>query len=136
MKGIGWAAGLAAPLLLVAPAIEASAQFNRATLSSTGGRVGYHLDVSYPRFSAGDVPRGNKGGAVSGTCRTDWFDPVYSGGLPPGMQFTVKDGSLFTGTPRQPGTWRGTLSFNVRCLGGPDTTTYFRTLSVVWNIEP
>jgi len=64
----------------------ANAQFNRVHLDPTSGRVGYQLDVGYPIFHADDIPRGNKGGAVSGTCRADWFNPVYSGGLPPGMR--------------------------------------------------
>lgn len=114
----------------------ASAQFSRMHLDSTSGRVGYHLSVGFPLTSKDDLPRGNTGGAVSGSCG-QWTVPQnYQGELPPGVAFVNQGDVLFSGTPRQPGTWRGSLQLEVYCSGGPDTNRYQRFIPVTWQIDP
>lgn len=114
----------------------AEAQFNRVRLDSTNGRVGHHMSLDL-WIDADDVPRGNSGGAASGTCRSMIGRFSYSGQLPPGIKLTETHSvPVFSGTPRQAGRWQGSLSFWARCAGGPDQNPYFRTVPVSWHIEP
>ncbi len=94
----------------------ASAQFNRPYLTdSTVGRVGYHVSVGYFSIYDHDLPRGNTPRVMTGSCQLWWGNPTYSGELPPGIQFVPNSGVLFSGAPRQPGTWRGTFEFDIGC---------------------
>jgi hypothetical protein len=121
-------------IAMILPTNSASA----ARFESTSGRVGYHMDVGLPLFSKSDVPKGNKGGPITGTCQLATWNSAYSGSLPPGLKFVAgpDSDSVFSGTPRQAGSWRGTYSFDSRCTGGPDTGLYHRSIPVVFNIEP
>lgn len=117
----------------------ASAQFNNIYLpDATTGRVGFHMSIGYFSVLESDLPKGNTGRPLSGSCQLGWWDPAFSGELPPGVQFVAGQGSdaMFAGTPRQPGTWRGTFSFDVGCTGGPDTNRYHRSIPINFSIEP
>ena len=117
-------------------ATAAPAQFNRLRLEPTNGRVGYHLSAGL-WIDADDLPRGNSGGPASGSCKVMTGGYSYSGELPPGIKLAAAFGPVtFSGTPRQPGRWVGTLTYVVRCSAGPDQSLYQRTLPVHWQIEP
>src|SRR5262245_33579190 len=95
---------VAAIVLSSAFSTAAHAQFTSTSIGPSSGRVGYHLDVGV-QFYRSDPPRGNSGGAVSGTCSAEWDHSSYSGTLPPGVQFLgneVGTYNIFSGTPRQP----------------------------------
>lgn len=125
-----------AGLAVIAPLTSTSAQFNRMHLDSTFGRVGYHMSIGFPLMPKDDLPRGNTGGAISGSCGAWTVPQQYQGELPPGLTFVNKGDILFSGTPRQPGTWRGSLQLEVYCSGGPDTNRYQRSIPVTWQIDP
>lgn len=126
--------GLTAAALMISSA--AHAQFTRMYFDQTTGRVGYHMSVGFPLVVKSDVPRGNTGGAISGTCSAYMIPKNYEGELPPGLKFTNAGDVIFSGTPRQPGTWRGSLALEVYCTGGPDTNHYQRSIPITWQIEP
>lgn len=96
------------------------------------GRVGYHMDVLAPLTPQSGVPAGNTGGVGSGTCKSaiglvsdGEYAPVVYGTLPPGIALVALPGTpIFSGTPRQAGTWNVTVTMWLGCTGGPDRTIY------------
>ena len=122
--------------LFMAPSSGALAQFTQTYFDQTSGRVGYHMSVGYPLTPKTDVPKGNTGGAISGSCGSYMNLFAYNGELPPGLKFVNQGDIVFSGTPRQPGTWQGSVSAEIYCSGGPDLTRYSRTIPVTWRIEP
>lgn len=128
--------GIASAAAALSIATAASGQFNRLRLEGTTGRVGYHLSAGL-WIDADDLPRGNTGGPASGSCKAMTGGYSYSGELPPGVTLASTFGPVtFSGTPRQPGRWVGSLSFVTRCSAGPDQNLYERMLPVYWQIEP
>lgn len=121
--------------LSVLMAASASAQFNRVYLDPTTGRVGYHMSIGM-LTPLSDLPRSNGRVIEYDTCSHGMGRYAYSGEMPPGIKMAVGGQPVFTGTPRQPGTWRGTLNYSVKCTAGPDQNTYVRTIPVTWIIEP
>jgi len=126
--------GLAAALMM--PSAIAEAQFTRLHLDPTNGRVGYHMSIGF-LWSRNDLPAGNSGSVADGTCRPATGRYSYSGEMPPGIKLSETwSDPVFTGTPRQPGTWQGSLNYSVKCTAGPDQNAYERTIPVTWTIEP
>lgn len=121
-------AGLAVAIL---NSTASHAQFNRVRLDSTVGRVGYHLSAEM-KVRDDDYPRGTS----YEICAAGSGRYSYSGQMPPGIQMAVGGQPIFTGTPRQPGKWTGSLTFWVKCTKGPDQNDYVRTVPVNWSIEP
>jgi hypothetical protein len=133
MRKRDFAISLAAALVIPA---NAQAQFNRVHIDPTTGRVGYHMSIAF-LYYRDDLPPGNTGSVAAGSCRAGQGRYSYSGELPPGIKLSETYGDpVFSGTPRQPGIWQGTLSYSVKCRGGPDQNVYERTLPVTWSIEP
>jgi hypothetical protein len=95
----------------------------------TTGRVGYHFTAHY------FVP--NPPGYRSGECGASANRISIRGEPPPGIVFNSSAVDLFSGTPRQPGTWRIQLDiFGIRCTRGRDQRPYDRTILVTFRIEP
>lgn len=120
-------------------AVSASVRepFTEIFFSPTDGRVGYRLGSGFKIYDR-DVPQGNTGEAVTGTCDVHWDYVSHVGDLPPGIEVHIGAGTpyLFAGTPRQPGTWAIIANLRVECHGGPDQKLYERKVRVTFNIEP
>ena len=113
--------------------------FTETFFSPTDGRVGYRIGTGI-EIKYSDVPSGNTGGPISGSCQGRFTFNSHTGTLPPGIEAspTSADGvrDIFYGTPRQPGRWTITANILIWCTAGPDQTVYQRQVPVTFNIEP
>lgn len=107
--------------------------FASARVATEGARVGYHLSADI-RTRNTDIPNG---------CVYNLAHYSYEGELPPGITFHKWDPisgqnsiAPFTGTPRQPGTWRGVLEEGLQCQSGPDVNLYRRRIHVTFVVQP
>lgn len=135
-----------AKFLLVAALV--GAQFAAATafakepftaiyFSPTDGRVGYRFGSGLV-INVDDVPSGNTGRPIAGSCQVHFVDHSHVGTLPPGIErdATKAGVDIIAGTPRQPGRWSIIVYVSIWCSGGPDLTRYERQVPVTFNIEP
>ena len=134
-------AALIASQFVTVPAFTKSTSlrepFTQLTFTPTDGRVGYRIGARLEiRFD--DVPSGNTGGPISGSCQGRYGHISHVGDLPPGIEEHLEVGvrDIFAGTPRQPGRWTITVNLEIECQGGPDLTRYQRSVPVTFNIEP
>jgi hypothetical protein len=124
---------LATGLIGVSEARPPKDPFASARVATEGAKVGYHLSAEI-RVREVDIPNG---------CNFVLAHYAYEGQLPPGITFhkwNTLDGSdslaPFTGTPRQPGTWRGVLEEGLQCTTGSDLNLYRKRIQVTFVIEP
>lgn len=95
-------------------------------------RVGYHMTSEFKSYYDDRPGKCQEFGA--------WMYS-YSGDLPPGIQFHPSappwsDGKAFSGTPRQPGRWTGTLDVEFGCGKGIGVARYRYLLPVEFKVDP
>lgn len=120
-------------LLLIGSATAGAEPFSSLYFEPTIGRVGYHFD-SHWQLRGDDKPAGYR----NTKCWPNYESASLRGALPPGVQFENPNStSMFTGTPRQPGTWRVEVDiYGLHCTVGPHQHRYNRTVPVTFRIEP
>lgn len=125
---------LLAGLLIVGVSEPAgAAPFEHVRVATEGARVGYHMSAQL-RVRADEKPQGCDRFSGAGL--------AYAGELPPGIAFNAPDsdagmyGYPFSGTPRQPGSWRGQLDAEFQCTTGPDQAVYRRQILVSFDVAP
>lgn len=133
-----------AAILLISAALPASAfdesyatarqPFSSGYVDTGTLRVGYHMSALY-RANTKDIPGG---------CNFGTWTYSYDGQLPPGIEFHASvigrpgggnDGVPFTGTPRQPGTWRGEVDVEFACFNNLSRRYRYR-VPVTFRVEP
>lgn len=107
--------------------------FTQMYFSPTVGRVGYHFETHF-HVPQHDLPAGY----VSGQCNNNHTSNSFEGTLPPGVDYRTTGASMFTGTPRQAGSW--TIIVHIRgphCTTGHNTSIYpDRRILLTIRIDP